>query len=141
MDRSLYLIAYDGHDRHVVDFGVDMARIANAQIAVVHILHWSPYTFLTNEELAARHKVRESEIQRAKTMVLDPLIKDLAERGVTADAIVRHGQTVDVLIQVGKERNATLLFVGRSSSMSRRMFGSVTSALAQESPMPVVIVP
>lgn len=141
MTSPLYVIAYDGHDRHVIDYGLGLATSVGASILVVHVLHWSPYTFLSNEELAARHKVRESELAQARTVVLEPLLRELGGRGVTVEGLVRHGQSADVLIQVAKERGAALIIVGRSSSMSRRMFGSVTSALAQEAPVPVVIVP
>lgn len=141
MPGETLLVAYDGHDRNALEFGLALARKSQAHIVVAHVLHWSPYSFLTHEEVEQRHRIRDQELDRARTAVLGPLIEPLKAAGVSIEGAARHGQTVDVLCDLARERGASMIVVGRSSSFSSRMFGSVTSALAQESPVPVVIVP
>jgi nucleotide-binding universal stress UspA family protein len=139
--RETYVVAYDGQDRPVVDAALKLARQTGAGLYVVHVLIWSPYTFLTPSELAERHKHREEELARANSTVLGPILAEIRAAAPDANGEVRHGSPVDVVCAIARERNATLVFVGRSSSLSERVFGSVASGLAQCSPVPTVIVP
>jgi nucleotide-binding universal stress UspA family protein len=141
MSRSTFIVAYDGTDQPVVETAVRFAKAQGAHIHLVHVLEWSPYTFLTPEELAERHKLRQSELSRAQTAVLDPVLADIRKQGVSADAEVRYGHTVDLVASIAGQMKAELVFVGRSNTLSDRVFGSVASGLAQSSPVPVVIVP
>jgi nucleotide-binding universal stress UspA family protein len=141
MAQKVFIAAFDGHDRHAVECAIDLVRCCNGRLIIAHVLHWSPYTFLTNEELSERHRAREAELERAKATVLNPIVADTAAKVIAVEGVVRHGQTVDVLCDLAREMSADMIVVGRSSSFSSRMFGWVTSALAQDSPVPVVIVP
>jgi nucleotide-binding universal stress UspA family protein len=141
MPKSTFLVAYDGRDQPVVDSATRLAKAQGAMLLVVHILEWSPYTFLTQEELAERHKARQAELARADTAVMAPVLARIREAGVSAEGIVRHGSVIDLVNDVARERQAELIFVGRANSLSERVFGSVASGLAQSAPVPVVIVP
>lgn len=140
-DATAFVAAYDGQDRAVINAAVRRVRAEGARLHVIYVLEWSPYRFLTTEELAERHKVREAELSRAKTVVLDPLLAELKAAGIVVSGDARHGQPIDVICDVAREQAAELIFVGRSSSLSTRVFGSVASGLSQVSPVPVVIVP
>ena len=141
MARETFVVAYDGHDRAVVEAAARLAGACSARLHIVHVLEWSPYSFLTPEELAERHKVREQELSRANSAVLQPILESVRRTGADADGEIRHGRVVDLVCAVARERAATLIFAGRSSSLSERVFGSVASGLAQCAPVPTVIVP
>jgi nucleotide-binding universal stress UspA family protein len=141
MAQDTFVVAYDGRDRHAVDFAAERAKKEGARLYIVHVLEWSPYTFLTPEELAERHKHRQAELQRANSAVMGPALEAVRRTGATAEGEVRHGNPVDVVCTIAKEQKASLVFVKRSNSLSDRVFGSVASGLAQCAPMPVVIVP
>lgn len=143
MSNELYVVAYEGDDRSVVNFAASRAKKDGAALHVVHVLEWSPYSFLTPEELDQRHKQRAEELAKANEMVMGPVLKDLKAQGVTADGEIRHGSVVDLLVEIAEERKAAMIFVGRSgaSSLTARVFGSVPIGLAQASPVPIVIVP
>ncbi|MGQ0671806.1 MAG: universal stress protein [Hyphomicrobium sp.] len=141
MAGDVYVVAYDGKDRPVVDFAIEQARKAGAGLFIVHVLEWSPYTFLGPQELAERHKHREQELALANSAVMQPVLASVRQAGVTADGEVRHGNVVDLVCASARERAATLIFVGRSNRLSDRVFGSVASGLAQCAPVPTVIVP
>jgi len=141
MAQEVFVVAYDGTDQQVVDFAVDRAMKAGAQLLIVHVLEWSPYSFLTTEELVERHKTRQQEMTRANETIMKPILEKVRQAGATADGEVRYGHVVDIICSIAKEKNAAMIFVGRSSSLSTRVFGSAASGLAQSAPVPTVIVP
>ncbi len=141
MAQDVFVVGYDGTDQHPVDFAVDRAAKENARLLIVHVLEWSPYTFLTTQELAERHKAREQEQARADEAVMKPILEKVRRAGATADGVVRYGHVADSLCSVAKENSAAMVIVGRSSTLSERMFGSTASGVAQCATVPAVIVP
>jgi nucleotide-binding universal stress UspA family protein len=141
MAQEVFIVAYDGRDLQVVEFAVDRAIKEGARLLIVHVLEWSPYSFLTTEELVERHKTRQQELTRANEMIMKPILEKVRQAGATADGDVRYGHVVDIICTIAKEKTAAMIFVGRSSSLSTRVFGSAASGLAQSAPVPTVIVP
>lgn len=143
MPSETFIVAYEGEGRSVVDFAVSRARLSGARLHLVHVLEWSPYSFLTPEELAERHARRKEELARAHAAVLDPVLADLKAAGVEATGEIRYGAVVDLIVGIAKKQQASMIFAGRTggSSMTARFFGSVSIGLAQTSPVPIVIVP
>ncbi|WP_118132925.1 universal stress protein [Oceanicella sp. SM1341] len=143
MTQETFVVAFAGDDMNVVDYAAERAAKAGAKLHLVHVLEWSPYSFLTPEELEQRHVRRRNELARAQGAVIDPVLKTLAEREIPASGEIRYGSVVDLVIDTAKSTGATMIFVGRttSSSMSARVFGTVSLGLAQAAPVPTVIVP
>lgn len=119
------------------------ASKTGADLVVVFVIEWSPFSFNTPEENEQRHKRREAEIASAHDKVLDPLLGKIKESGVNVQGIVRHGHIARVLIDQAEERNASAIFIGRlgESTLKNVIFGSVASNLVQTSPVPVTVVP
>ena len=140
-----YVVAYDGSPagRRAVDFAVALARATGAGIVVAHVLDWSPYSFLTKEEIAERHKRREEELARARTAILAPLTEALRAGGTEVETEIRYGKVVDTLLDIARDRGAAQIVTGRTgeAGLANRLFGSVAGTLAQVSPVPVTIVP
>ncbi len=84
----------------------------DARLLIVHVLEWSPYSFLTTEELVERHKTRQQELARANETILKPILENARQAGATADGEVRYGHVVDLICSEAKEQNATMIFVG-----------------------------
>jgi nucleotide-binding universal stress UspA family protein len=141
MPQSTFVVAYDGHDQNVLDAAIRLAKMQSAGIHVVHVIEWSPFKMLTPEELADRHKQRQAEIAHADQNVLRPALAKIIALGIAADGESRHGDVKDTISEVATAKSADLIFVGRSRSLSDRVFGSVASGLAQTSTLPVVIIP
>ncbi len=143
MADEVFVVAYDGFDRSVVDYGVVRAKASGAKLHLVHVLLWSPYSFLTPEELDERKMRRRQELDRAKTHLLDPLVKEIAAQGIIVDCRILFGSPTELILKVAEEKKAAMIFVGRSSktSVQNRIFGSVTLGLAQGATIPTVIVP
>lgn len=141
MAQEIFVVGFDGTDQHPVDFAVDRAAKCNAQLLIVHVLEWSPYSFLTTQELVERHKSREQELARAEQAIVKPILEKARSAGITADCELRYGHVSDILCSIAREKGAAMIFVGRSSRLSQRVFGSETSGVIQCAAVPVVIVP
>ncbi|WP_018632510.1 universal stress protein [Neomegalonema perideroedes] len=145
MTQETFVVAYEGgadSDR-VLSYAISRAQRGGAKLVLAHILEWSPYAFLTQEELAERHARRKKEMARAQEAILAPAVEKVRAAGLEAQAELRYGSVPELIVDIAKETNAALIFVGRagSSSIAARIFGSVPLALAQIAPVPTVIVP
>ena len=142
---EIYLVAVDGSSasHRAVSYTAERAKAANAKIILAHVLDWSPYSFLTKEELEERHARRNKELARAEAIILEPMKQILAKQGLTAESEVRYGHVSEVICTIAKEVQATQIVVGRmgQSGLTARLFGSVAGTLAQVAPVPCTIVP
>ncbi|MCP4494886.1 MAG: universal stress protein [Gammaproteobacteria bacterium] len=141
----IYVVGVDGSEGSVraTQYAVDQASKTNAAVKIIHVLEWSPYTFLTNEELAERHKRRKEELERAKTAILDLVVTKINEQGVSIEEVVYYGHVAEQMQQYCEEIGATHMYIGRhgGGAISTRIFGSVPGALVQISNIPVTVVP
>jgi nucleotide-binding universal stress UspA family protein len=126
-----------------MDFAHARAMQQKADLLVVHVLEWSPYSFLTKEEIEERHGRRKEELARAETAIIAPITAKYAGKGVEITAMVKYGHVVDTLVEVAEKARATEIISGRTgnSGVMTRVFGSVAGTLAQVSPVPCTIVP
>lgn len=142
--NDIFVIGFDGTEqsRRAVNFAANRAKLSGAQLHLVHVLEWSPYSFHTPEELAERHGRREQELERANAMV-EPVVTELNNSGVKTTCEVRHGHAGDLLCNIATEKKATQIFIGRTgdSAFAQRLLGGLAITLAQVAPVPVVIVP
>ena len=133
----------EGSGHRALAYGKRMATlISDAEILVVYVIEWSPFSFQTAEENAQRHKRREEEISLATDRVVTPAVKKLADDGITARGIVRHGDVASTLNAVAIENKADQIIVSRSSEggFAQRVFGSSTANLVMSASVPVTVV-
>jgi len=139
------IVAYDGSEasRRAVTYAADEARQNSSKLVIAHVLEWSPYSFLTQEELAERHKRRGEEMDRARDAVVVPVLSELLSQGIPAESEIRYGHVAETLCEIATDVKARNMVVGRTGStgMAARLFGSVAVTLAQIAPVPVTIVP
>ena len=140
-----FLVGVDGSEggQRAVDFATARAKSSGASIVIAYVIEWSPYSFMTPEELEERHKQHDEEIAKAKTQVIDALVAAVHAQGMQVKGVVRHGHAAEALCQIAKEEKATQLFVGRRgiSKLKAMLFGSISGSLVQISPIPVTVVP
>jgi len=139
------VVAYDGSaaGQRAAVHAAEVAQQSSAGLIIAHVLEWSPYSFLTAEEVAERHKRRGEELARAETAVVTPLMADLARRGITATSDIRYGHVAETICTIASESGAAQIIIGRTGErgIATRLFGSVAGTLAQIAPVPVTIVP
>lgn len=140
-----FVVGYDGSNasHRALQFAVERAAAQGGSVIIAHVLEWSPYSFLTPTELEERHKRRGEELERAQSVIIDPVVKQMSGKGADVEGVIKYGKIVDVLCDIAKEADATQMFLGRDgdSGISARVFGSVAGSLVQCAPVPCTIVP
>jgi len=140
-----FVVGYDGSvsSRRALEFATDRARAQGGTIVLVHVLEWSPYSFLTPGELEERHKRRREEMARAEEAIMTTVVAELKDAGVPVETMGRYGNIAELLGKIAKDINAVQIVIGRDgqSAIGARVFGSVAGALVQTSPVPCTIVP
>ncbi len=138
------IVGYDGTEssQRAVTFACGLAKDAKDAVHLVHVLEWSPYSFLTPEELSERHKRREQELSRANA-IMEPVIADLKAKGVNATHEVRYGHAGEILCEIAKSKKASQIVIGRTgtTAIAARLMGSLALTLVQASPVPVTVIP
>ena len=119
------------------------AKTEHCELIVVYVIEWSPFSFQTAEENAERHKRREEEITVATDRVVNPAVATLKDAGLSARAIVRHGDVADTIDDIAHREGASQIIVARSSAggLTSRIFGSSTANLVMNARVPVTVVP
>ncbi|GGH26673.1 Nucleotide-binding universal stress protein, UspA family [Cribrihabitans marinus] len=141
-----FVVGYDGStaSRRALDFALERAEASGAEVLVAHILEWSPYSFLTPNELEERHMRRKEELARAESALIAPLKSELEASPVPVETTLKYGNVADTLCALAKDSGATQIFIGRKGEgggFAARVFGSVAGTLAQCAPVPCTIVP
>ena len=133
----------EGSGNRAVAFAKRTANlIKDAEILIVYVIEWSPFSFQTAEENAQRHKRREEEISMALERVVTPAVERLTAENVKAKGLVKHGDVAATLNAVAVEHNAAQIIVSRSSEggFAQRIFGSSTANLVMNASVPVTVV-
>jgi nucleotide-binding universal stress UspA family protein len=142
---KLLLVGVDCSEcsERALKYAADRAGSSKAQLVVVHVIDWSPFSFNTPQENEERHMRREKELDRAHKEIVDPLVTELRERGLFARGVIRHGHPAETLAAVAEEFGATNIIIGKtgSSRIKTQLFGSVANTLVQVSKLPVTVVP
>ncbi len=141
---NIVIVGYDGtaSAKRAVQHASAYAKASGGTIHLVHVLEWSPYSFLTPEELNERHKRRGEELARAEAVV-QPIVDDLKSKGVNASSEVRYGHAGELLCEIAEDKQARQIVIGRtgSTAIAARLMGSLALTLAQAAPVPVTVVP
>ena len=133
----------EGSGNRAVAFAKRTANlIKDAEILIVYVIEWSPFSFQTAEENAERHKRREEEISKALERVVTPAVERLTAENMKARGLVKHGDVAATLNAVAVEHNAAQIIISRSSEggFAQRIFGSSTANLVMNASVPVTVV-
>jgi nucleotide-binding universal stress UspA family protein len=139
------LVAIDGSDggKRALEAAVNQAKLTQSGLVLTYIIDWTPYSFHTPEELAERKQRRDSDIQSANDLIINPEVERLKDSGLEVETVVRHGKIAEALNEIATEHQASQVYIGKlgESRMRSMIFGSVTAALIQTSTLPVTVVP
>ncbi len=139
------LVGVDQSDqsRRAVQFAMARAQERDGSVVLVHVIHWSPFSFNTPSENEHRHAQKKAEIKAATEQIAEPLKALLDEAGVSGEVLVCHGDPVDTIIRIAGDRGSDHIVLGRTgdSRVKRALFGTTPAHLVQMAPIPVTVVP
>jgi nucleotide-binding universal stress UspA family protein len=140
-----FVVGYDGSEasQRALDFAVGRVKLQGGTVVLVHVLEWSPYSFLSASELEERHKRRREELERAEKALISPVLEKLRAEGIEAESMIRYGHIAETICRISEEVGAVQVVIGRNghTQLGSRIFGSVAGHLAQAAPVPCTIVP
>jgi nucleotide-binding universal stress UspA family protein len=140
------LVGLDGSpasDRALAHAKALAGLVGDCELILAYVIEWSQYSFLTPEEIEERHQVRDKELIKAKTRMVDPLVEKLTAEGVKVSAVIKHGDPAVLLSEIAAETGAEQILIGRTghSSLRERIFGGVPGKLIMTASVPVTIIP
>lgn len=142
---SVVVVGVDNSEacRRAVEFAARRAQQLGFSVCLVHVIPWSPYSFSTPGENERRGAAKAEEIAAAQEQIVDPLSSLVETEGVPVESVVRHGDPVDLIIELATSKQARQIVVGRTgdSRVRRAVFGSIPGHLVQVAPLPVTVVP
>jgi len=120
---------------------IDLARQYHARLTVVSIAPVSPALVMPNEPILPP-LLPESSVPRFRALVDDAVGRARAAGLQAVDGVCEEGAPVDELIRFLEKHPVDLLVLGsRGLSTAKRIFlGSVSTALVNRAPCPVLVV-
>lgn len=138
------LVGVDGSEAsdRAVAYACDQAKERGGQVVCAHVIPWSPYSFTTPEDNEERLKQRNAELKAAEEQVLAPAVEIVGD-ALPCSSAVKHGDRVDVLLEMAQEFDANQIIVGRTGEnpLRRALFATVPSRLVLLADVPVTVVP
>jgi nucleotide-binding universal stress UspA family protein len=136
-------VAIDGssNGRAALDAAIDLALHYSSDLVVISIAPLVP-VYVTAAEPYVPSTVPESEIARYRAIVDDAVHRAEAAGVHNATGLCDEGVVVDEILSHLEQHPTDLLVVGsRGLSMARRLLlGSVSSALVNHAPCPVLVI-
>ena len=144
MESELYkkiLIATDGSEntRKAVRYGIELARIAGADVHAVYVLDAGAFATLPMD--AAWESMYE--LLRVEGNEAIKYVEELgAETGVTVENVVLDGHPAYEIVSYAQENEINLIVMGTlgKTGLDRILIGSVASKVVHTSPSPVMVV-
>jgi nucleotide-binding universal stress UspA family protein len=142
--RVVCAIDFSECSLHALDYATSLAREADAQLTVVHVIELPPDLPREVHEtvLAGPRNVREyvalaEEEGRAR---LTDAVADHVRPSVTVDTVLADGKPYREILRVAAEHGADLLVVGvhGRGAFDRMLFGSTTQHLVRQASCPVL---
>ena len=144
MESELYkkiLIATDGSEntRKAVKYGIELARIAGADVHAVYVLDAGAFATLPMD--AAWESMYE--LLRVEGSEAIKYVEDLgAEAGVPVESVVLDGHPAYEIVSYAQENGLDLIVMGTlgKTGLDRILVGSVASKVVHTSTIPVMVV-
>jgi nucleotide-binding universal stress UspA family protein len=136
-------VALDGssHAQHALDVAIDLARRYAARLTVVAVAPITPAMVMPNEPVLPP-LLPESTMPQFRQIV-DAGVARATAAGLTGvDGVCEEGVAVDEILGFLETHPVDLLVVGSRglSAAKRVLLGSVSSALVNRAPCPVLVV-
>ena len=145
MTRQKIVLGFDGSDgsNAALAEAIELAGSLDCDLAIVHVIDWSPYEFRTSQENEIQARVKQEQIRSDREALFPAALEQATAAGVSAEARVRYGHPAGLLAEIARTENARCIVIGKrgKSRLRRMVVGGVASAVVQEASCPVLVVP
>lgn len=138
------VIGIDGspYSYRALDYFMDLAEPEKWEILLLHVVDQVFLSTFVEAELAPIAEI-EAKLKSIALKNLEKAYEKCLSRGYTAYKEVRIGRPHEDIIKTALEKKANLIVIGSRGlrGLERMLLGSVSSYIATNSPIPVLIVP
>lgn len=124
---------FSDYSRHAAEKGLELCRIFDARLSVVHVVDYLPPTFISSQ---SEHMSATEIIERATGY-----LAEWSEKVGLGNArqLVANGPAGKVIAGIAKEKDVDLILIGTSGEGGmKRLLGSTTRAVIHDSPCDVL---
>ncbi|MCM8765145.1 MAG: universal stress protein [Candidatus Omnitrophica bacterium] len=134
--------AVDSISSYTVRYAIELARILNAKLTILHIVNTSRLNELIKIGLFKENERKniEQDLEREGRMFIERFQAIAKEKGVDCDIRVMWGTVHKQIAQVVKDTNANLLIIGGSPYVCEGGKSTIGEMILVEAPCPVLIV-
>jgi nucleotide-binding universal stress UspA family protein len=119
----------------------NMARLANSDITLIHVLQDDHLPLLGN--IVSRRKEYEDLIEDAVSQKLQHLAKDTAGKsGLNVNILIRKGKVYEEIVNAANDLNSSFIIMGTNGSVGlrKRFIGSNALRVIKEAQCPVITI-
>lgn len=140
------LVTLDGSPRAeaVIPHAMDIAKAMGAEITLLRVVDaansdWGERGAIGKALTVT--SIKSTYVDQA-TSYLRRVAEQVGQSGITAHAMVKHGQAAKVIVATAKEADADAIVMATHSrrGINRVMFGSVAEEVLHESHLPILLV-
>lgn len=147
MKKILVPIDFSANSKKAARFAIQFASQTNAELLFFHVVRLMTPTTDGVWEYAYTAQFQDDELKRSQNHLLQLIKKIYSNKdqpsGTSYKCICKFGSSVgNEIISYAKKQKADFICVGASGSgVMAKLFGTVSTQLMVESPMPVFVIP
>lgn len=138
-----FLVPIDGSQTsfRALEMAADMAKAVGGELIVIHVV---PSNKVNQLIVVGNKPVKDTSVKPTQIgkMVLDTAKDKLKDFAGAAEFDMEFGDAAEMAVTVAREKGADAIVIGKRglSGVEEFLLGSVSSKVAQLSPVPVIIV-
>ena len=151
MKNILVSVDFDKKTRKLIDNALQLAEKFNSKIWILHTEipdHFTaiPVPGMTDYEIGPQYNInvisRDEEIKEEHKIV-QGYIEELMNKGIQAEELLIEEPSVKIILDEAAKINIDLIIIGshKHSFIYNALFGDTTSALINNSNIPLLVVP
>lgn len=123
---------------NAIRYASELARSMGSKVYLLNVVE--PRAMAA--DMALNYIPVEEELEKAAEEDLQPILRQVLDAGITAQAEVMIGNPADVILQQAADWDVNLLIMGShgKTGLSRLLMGSVAEAVVRRAACPVLIV-
>ena len=141
MQKIIVPTDFSSNAKKAMDFAVQIARQAKAEIIVIHACELIDSTFKDHQTVYKEHNQTIIDKANEQLSLLKKNIEDTEKLSVNIK--LYKGTVTDTILQAAEEHHAALVIMGSlgEAGLLEKIFGSKTAQIIGETNVPVIAVP
>lgn len=139
--QILFPTDFSKNAEKALNYAIEIAGSYNADIIILHTYY--PYSLPLDQEEFREEEVKNQEERTRRLMKETESLIYEKNKNIVTHRLIRSGKTVDILLEVAKEKKVDLIIMGTkgASGIKEALLGTNTAEVISSSHYPVLAVP